>query len=157
MITLSSLSGVPLYRQIVQQVKQMAAAGTLKPGDRLPSVRKLAGELKVNALTVAKGYARLKAEGIVQSRPSKGIFIAGGSSPLAFSSRRKRLAASADEFVAEAYRLGIGAAEAMDLLGERFATHAAFPQSGGGASPGDGPEQPPADLASENREDVSVL
>ncbi len=142
MIQLSSLSSLPLYRQIVEQVKQMAAAGTLRPGDRLPSVRGLAGELKVNTLTVSKAYARLKAEGIVRSRPSKGIFIAGGSSPLTFGSRRKRLGLAADEFVAECYRLGIDAAEAIDLLRERFAARQALANTSPPGRGGDGDSRP---------------
>ena len=68
-------SGVPIYMQIVEQVKTSALFGRYRNGDRLPPVRELALELRINPNTVAKAYQILKDEGIIDSRPGGGNFI----------------------------------------------------------------------------------
>jgi GntR family transcriptional regulator len=68
-------SGVPIYLQIVEQVKISALFGRYRNGDRLPPVRELALELRINPNTVAKAYQMLKDEGIIDSRPGGGNFI----------------------------------------------------------------------------------
>ena len=58
-------SGVPIYRQIMDQVRALVASGRLQAGDMLPSIRQLAGDLEVNMMTVSKAYARLEADGVL--------------------------------------------------------------------------------------------
>ncbi|MCC5849209.1 MAG: GntR family transcriptional regulator [Verrucomicrobia bacterium] len=68
-------SGMPVYRQIRDQMTHLMASGTLRPGDRLPSIRELAGQLTLNPATVAKAYAELENEGAVVSERGKGVFV----------------------------------------------------------------------------------
>ena len=68
-------SGVPVYRQIMDQVKEVVRAGGLKPGDKLPSLRELAQRLGVNPLTVGKAYDILSEEGVVDKQQGRGVFI----------------------------------------------------------------------------------
>ena len=68
--------GVPIYLQLVQQVKHAIEIGALRPGDQLPSIRPLAEELVINANTVAKAYRELEREGVVELRQGAGAFVA---------------------------------------------------------------------------------
>ncbi len=114
-------SGVPVYRQIVEQVKAAAAGGTLRDGDPLPSVRALAEELRINRNTAAKAYAELEAEGVIETRAGKGCFLKTGSpSPLRRSVRAERLAESVDSLIVQAHHLQISPKELTDLLARRL-------------------------------------
>lgn len=114
-------SGVPIYRQLVDQVKQGVASGLLKPGDRLPSVRDLALELTINPHTVAKAYQELEREGVVEMPRGRGVFIAAGQGPLPSREERERiLLQTVDRLVAEAYRLRFTPAEVLELVRRRF-------------------------------------
>jgi GntR family transcriptional regulator len=72
--------GVPIYLQLVEQVKHAIETGALRPGDQLPSIRPLAEELVINANTVAKAYRELEREGVVELRQGAGAFIANTAS-----------------------------------------------------------------------------
>src|SRR5438094_6067156 len=69
-------SGVPIYRQVMDQVKALASSGRLRPGDMLPSVRQMAVELQINMMTVSKAYARMEAEGVLERARGQGMLIA---------------------------------------------------------------------------------
>jgi GntR family transcriptional regulator len=69
--------GVPIYLQLVEQVKHAIETGALRPGEQLPSIRPLAEELVINANTVAKAYRELEREGVVELRQGAGAFVAG--------------------------------------------------------------------------------
>ncbi len=69
-------SGVPIYRQVIEQVRRQIMAGQLSEGQRLDSVRELAGRLRVNPMTISKAYALLEVEGLVQRRRGIGLFVA---------------------------------------------------------------------------------
>ena len=86
-IHISTSDGVPIYLQIVNQVKYMAAAGQLVPGEELPPIRTLAERLVVNPNTVARAYRELEAEGVVEKRRTAGTYISGTGPRL---SRRER-------------------------------------------------------------------
>ena len=75
-------SGKPVYLQLVDQVKTAVAAGAMKSGDALPSIRPLAEELRVNRNTVAKAYTELENQGVIETLAGKGCFVRAGSSPL---------------------------------------------------------------------------
>src|SRR5262249_33814803 len=76
---LDTRSGVPTYLQLVQQVRQAVRLGILYPGDQLPTVKEVVGELAINPNTVLKAYRELDREGLVEGRRGIGTFVADGS------------------------------------------------------------------------------
>jgi GntR family transcriptional regulator len=74
-LRLDTKSGVPPYLQIAQQVRRAIAAGTLVPGDQLPTVKEVVTKLAINPNTVFKGYRELEREGLVEGRPGAGTFV----------------------------------------------------------------------------------
>jgi GntR family transcriptional regulator len=80
---LDSTSGVPPYLQLVHQVRQSLLLGYLQRGDRLPTVKDVAGDLAINPNTVVKAYRQLEHEGLAGGRPGQGTFITGGPPPVA--------------------------------------------------------------------------
>lgn len=121
-VQLNFKSGVPVYLQIVSQVKAAAASGALRAGDPLPSVRMLAEELRVNRNTIAKAYAELEADGVLELRQGSGCFLkVNGASPLRRAVRSERLAAELDAVIVQAHHLQIGDDALRELLDERLA------------------------------------
>ena len=82
-------SGIPIYRQVVDQVNRLVASGALKAGDELPSVRQVAGHFEVNPMTISKAYSLLEAVGVLERLRGKGMIVA--SDQAATRSLRKRL------------------------------------------------------------------
>ena len=114
-------SGVPVYLQIVQQVKAAAATGLIRPGEPLPSVRALAEDLRINRNTVARAYAELESESVIETRQGSGCFLKdGGASPLRKSVRSGRLAEALDAVIIQAHHLQIPDPELQSLLIERL-------------------------------------
>ena len=113
-------SGKAVYLQLVDQVKLAAASGTLRAGEALPGIRPLAEELRVNRNTVAKAYAELETQGVIETILGKGCFVRTTSSPLKKDVRRKLLAESIDEAVVHAHHLQIERDEFLRLGVERF-------------------------------------
>lgn len=116
-------SGVPIYRQLADQVKQGVAGGVLKPGDRLPSVRDLALELTINPHTVAKAYQELERDGVIEVPRGKGAFVAEAkAAALPDRAERERiLGDTVERLVAEAYRLRFTPDEVLEMVGRRLA------------------------------------
>ncbi len=115
-------SGIPVYQQLVEQVKAAAATGRIGPGEALPSVRVLAEELRINRNTVARAYLALESEGVIETRPGSGCFIRPGGTPtLRKSARNERLARGLDALVFQAHHLQVPDDELIDLLRERLA------------------------------------
>lgn len=100
-------SGTPIYRQVVHQVRQAVAGGTLRPGDRLPSVRELAVELALNPNTVAKAYQELERDGVIETPRGRGSFVADRNHGLPTAARLEKLRPAVERLVAEAYHLGV--------------------------------------------------
>ena len=114
-------SGVPVYLQIVQQVKAAAASGLIRPGDPLPSVRSLAEDLRINRNTVARAYAELESESVIETRQGSGCFLKDGdASPLRKSVRSGLLAEALDAVIVQAHHLQIPDPELRSLLSERL-------------------------------------
>ena len=113
-------SGKPVYLQVVDQVKAAAASGALRPGEALPSIRPLAEDLRVNRNTVAKAYAELESQGVIETIAGKGCFVRAGSAPFRKDVRLKLLTQEIDDAVTQAHHLQIGRAEFLRLSGERF-------------------------------------
>ncbi len=86
-IHITPRDGVPIYLQIVNQVKYLVAAGRLSPGEELPPIRTLAEELTINPNTVARAYRELEAAGLVEKRRTAGTYVSDGGSPLARPAR----------------------------------------------------------------------
>src|SRR5207245_1466771 len=128
-IHLSVGDGVPIYRQIVSQVKRLVAMGRLAPGEPLPPIRVLADRLSINANTVARAYRELEMDGVVASRRTAGTFGTGGGSPRAREEGLKALAARIDVLLAEARQMGVGLDEVLALLRRR---HEAMTRGGEG-------------------------
>ena len=99
-------SGLPVYRQLMDQIKYYVASGGLKPGDQLPSIRDMATRASVNPTTVVKGYTELQHEGLVEMKHGKGAFIAASSSSRSDEERRKLIGQLAKQLVIEAKQLG---------------------------------------------------
>lgn len=118
-IRLSPAEGAPIYLQIVNQVKYLAAAGRLEPGEELPPIRVLAEQLVINPNTVARAYLELERAGIVTKRHGSGTYVSGVGSPLARRERLKILTDRADTLLAEARHFDIDLEALIDLLEQR--------------------------------------
>jgi GntR family transcriptional regulator len=119
-LRLSFTSGKPVYLQIVDQVRSAVAAGALRADDPLPSIRPLAEELRVNRNTVAKAYAELEQQGVIETLAGKGCFVREQASPLRKDVRLKLLTGEIDAVVVHAHHLQIGKADFMRLAEDRF-------------------------------------
>ncbi len=115
---LDAASGVPFYRQIIDQVLLAVADGRLKPGTQLPTVRQLAVDLSVNLNTVAKAYREMEIRGIVQTQQGTGTFIAVRSGSKT-RERRKALQDLLDRTIANGEALGIPIDDLLEALVER--------------------------------------
>jgi GntR family transcriptional regulator len=119
-LQLSFKSGKPIYLQIVDQVRSAAAAGAIKAGEPLPSIRPLAEELRVNRNTVAKAYAELESQGVIESIAGKGSFLRTNNSPYKKEVRRQLLTSEIDEAVVQAHHLQVSKSEFLRIAEERF-------------------------------------
>ena len=113
-------SGKAVYLQLVEQVRAAAASGALTAGEALPGIRPLAEDLRLNRNTVAKAYAELESQGVIETVAGKGCFVRAGTSPLRKDARRRQLAERMDEAVVHAHHLQIGKAEFLRVAEERF-------------------------------------
>ena len=118
-IHISPNDGVPIYLQIVNQVKYLVASGRLAPGDELPAIRLLAEQLVVNPNTVARAYRELEIAGVVEKRRTAGTYVSAAGSPLARRERLKILTERIDALLAEARQLGIRTDDVIDLVRQR--------------------------------------
>jgi GntR family transcriptional regulator len=115
---LDSSSGVPFYRQIIDQVLLAVADGRLRAGTQLPTVRQLAVDLSVNLNTIAKAYREMEIRGIVQTQQGTGTFIAARSGAKT-RERRKALHDLVDRVIANGEALGIPMEDLVEALVER--------------------------------------
>jgi len=113
-------SGRPVYLQLVEQVRHAAASGSLQAGEPLPSIRPLAEELRVNRNTIAKAYAELESQGIIETIPGKGCFLREANSLLTRSARQDLLAQEIDRAIVAAHHLRIGDADLLALVKKRL-------------------------------------
>lgn len=117
-IRVETSSGVPITRQIADQVRAQCASGVLSPGERLPSVRELAGKLAVNQNTILKVYERLTAEGLLEMRRGDGTYISSKLPKRPLTRPRKQLEDEAERLVRHAATLGLGPDELHALIDE---------------------------------------
>src|SRR5438046_5132266 len=110
-----SASDVPIYVQIVQQIKHLVASGRLASGEELPPIRTLAEQLLVNPNTVARAYRELEIAGIVEKRRTAGTYVSGAGSPFAREEQFRILGARVDALLAEARQMKVTTDEVIDL------------------------------------------
>ena len=113
-------SGKPVYLQLVDQVRYAAATGGLREGDPLPPIRSLAEELRINRNTIAKAYAELENQGVIESLPGKGSFLKGNNTPFTKQVRQKLLLTEVDEAVVTAHHLQVDRESFLALVKERL-------------------------------------
>jgi GntR family transcriptional regulator len=118
-IHISAHDGVPIYLQIVNQVKYLVAAGRLAVGEELPPIRTLATQLVINPNTVARAYRELEQDGIVEKRSTAGTYVSAGGSPLARREKVKILTERVDALLAEARQLNVDTDSLVELLRQR--------------------------------------
>jgi len=116
---IASHDGVPIYLQIVNQVKYLVASGRLTAGEELPPIRALAEQLLVNPNTVARAYRELELAGVVEKRRTAGTYVSGAASKLARRERLRIVGERIDALLAEARQMNIDTETLIELLRER--------------------------------------
>jgi GntR family transcriptional regulator len=121
MFILRPHSGVPIYRQLLEQIRRMAASGRLPPGTALPSIRELAVEHAINPMTVSKVYSLLEAEGLLERHRGKPMTIAARPRAQSPPSKRvQQLDAHLDQLVLAARQLTLSEAEVVKALRSKW-------------------------------------
>jgi GntR family transcriptional regulator len=119
--TLHPESGVPIYRQLVEQVRRLVAGGQLLPGAELPSVREVAQVHTVNPMTVSKAYALLEAEGLLERNRGKPMTIAAGRRPQqSLTQRLRQIEPQAQQLVTAARQLELTAKDVTMLINRKW-------------------------------------
>ena len=118
-IHISLIDGVPIYQQIVNQVKYLIAANRLTPGIELPTIRALAEQLQVNPNTIARAYRELEQQGVVEKRSTKGTFVADSVSRLTAKHRQLALQDRIDQLLAESKQLGFSIDQLFEQINSR--------------------------------------
>ncbi|MHC1768600.1 MAG: GntR family transcriptional regulator [Verrucomicrobiia bacterium] len=114
-------SGVPVYRQMMDQIKYYVASGALQPGDQLPSIRELALRLSVNPTTVVKAYGELQHAQIIEMRHGKGVFVTGNTVQMTDREREKALRRIARQLAVEAAQMQAPAPLVLRIVEEEIA------------------------------------
>jgi GntR family transcriptional regulator len=121
LFTLHPESGVPIYRQLVEQVRRLIAGGQLPPGTELPSVRDLAVTHAVNPMTVSKAYSLLEAEGLLQRNRGRPMTVTAGRKVQAsLAQRMKQLEPQAAQLVTAARQLELSAKDLVALIERKW-------------------------------------
>ena len=121
-LQLDPSSGIPAYRQMMDQIRYYIAGGTLRPGDQLPSIRELATAVAVNPTTIVRVYTELERDGILEMRHGKGAFVANlGDETLTPWDREKAVRRAARQLAVESSQLRIAPARVIQLLREELA------------------------------------
>lgn len=117
MFTLKPHSGVPIYRQLLEQIRRMVASGQLQPGTELPSIRELALKHTINPMTVSKVYTLLEAEGVLERRRGKPMTVAAQRTAKApIAARMKQLDPQLEALVLAARQLEVGEEDVVAAL-----------------------------------------
>jgi GntR family transcriptional regulator len=119
-IHISTADGVPIYLQIVNQIKYLIASGRLTAGEEMPPIRTLAEQLVVNPNTVARAYRELEGAGIVEKRRTAGTYVSDQGSPLARRERLKILTQRIDALLAEAQQMDIALEDVIKIAERRY-------------------------------------
>lgn len=115
-IIISNQSIVPLYSQIMEQMKQLIITGMLKPGEMTPSIRGLAKELKVSIITVKRAYEELEAEGFIETVPGKGTFVATINLDILREAKISQIEEKLSEVIESARNIGLTKEELKERI-----------------------------------------
>jgi len=115
-IQLDAHSGLPVYRQVMDQIRCYAASGALRPGAQLPSIRELARALAVNPATIVKAYTELQHEGLLEIKQGKGAFLAESAPTLPARQVRRVLAQLARALAVRAAQMGADPQAVLDAV-----------------------------------------
>jgi len=118
---INSHSGVPVYRQMIDQIKYYVASGALKAEGQLPSIRELAQSLAINPTTVVRVYSELEREGVVEMRHGKGAFITASGRRMSAAERDRTLRRLARQLAVEARQMGAPAGQVLKVVREELA------------------------------------
>lgn len=118
-VRIDPTSREPIYRQLIEQVERLVAKGELAEGDKLPSVRELAVQLRINPNTVAKTYGELEGEGVVIRQRGRGVFIAPRRDELTDHQQLELLKGPADELLLTAWKAGVELDVVLQVLKDR--------------------------------------
>jgi len=113
-------SGVPIYRQIIDQVREQIMAGLLKEGDQLMPVRELSSQLAVNPMTVSKAYSAMETEGLLERQRGIGLFISGVHSSRKEQNKEASVEALLSKAVTTAMQYGLSREKTQKMLKELF-------------------------------------
>ena len=119
-VVISTGSAIPIYRQVTDQVRLAVATGKLEVGDQLPSVRALAEELVVNPNTVARAYADLAREGVIESRTGRGVFVIRKRKVFTREEGWRRIEPLLDNIIGEAMAMDFTAQDLQDALAKKL-------------------------------------
>ena len=120
-LTLDLSNGVPIYRQIANQIRYLAASGRLAPAEELPPIRTLALQLRVTPNTIVRAYNELEGAGVVRTRRGAGTYVSEGTSLLADRERRRIIEQRIDALLAEAHQLNFTEDDILRIVRERKA------------------------------------
>ena len=134
--------GVPLYLQLIRQIRYQIAVSRLLPGEQLPSVRKLSEQLVVNPNTVVRAYRELELEGVLVTRPGAGVYVSEAAPQLSRREQHARLASEVDALLIHARDLVVPLDELLQLLKSRHRQLPAAPPATGLTVNGHPPDQP---------------
>jgi GntR family transcriptional regulator len=130
-IIINLADGVPIYRQIVNQIKYLIASGLLQAGEELPPIRTLAMQLKVTPNTIVKAYDELEGSGVIHKRRGSGSFVSEVRQQMARKERQRIIEQRIDALLAEGHQLNFTADDILQIIRERRAAM----ESGNGAEP----------------------
>jgi len=116
---LDTKTGVPIYRQILEQVKIAISNGELKPGDQLPTVRQLAVDLSINLNTVIRAYRELESEGILEMQQGSGTFVSSKKPEIDLLKKQRMIDQITTEMLARASSYGISMEELVEAMRSR--------------------------------------
>ncbi len=113
-------SGIPVYRQVMDQIKYYVASGAIKGGDQLPSIRDLAQSLTVNPTTIVKAYNELVHEGVMDLRQGKGAFVSAQTSDFSVADREKALRRISRQLAVEAAQMGATPERVLEIVDDEL-------------------------------------
>ncbi len=120
MFKINPNAALPIYQQIVDQVRRQTASGQLQPGDPLPSVRNLAAEHTINSMTISKAYSQLEGEGLLERQRGKGMVIANSSQLANKKDRLKELEASTQQLALAARQLDLNTQDVVNAVTQQM-------------------------------------
>lgn len=113
---MDTANGVPVYRQIIQQIEYAILSGRVQAGDRLPTIRALAVDLKINPNTIVKAYSELEIRGILNKQVGSGTYISGKKPIGEEQARNRKIQEVLGRFIDEMYSLGVEKTELVNLI-----------------------------------------